>query len=223
MRAMILAAGRGERMRPLTDDRPKPLLPVGGRALIDWHLEALAAAGVVEVIVNVAWQAEALTDHLGDGRRWGLSIRISDERPRALETGGGILRALPLLGDAPFCVVNGDVWSDFDFRRLPAAPDGDAHLVLVDNPAHHPDGDFTFRNGRVGGDGPRLTFSGIGVYRPRLFVGCEPGAFRLAPLLHAAAVRGGVTATYHGGVWCDVGTPERLRALDAELGQRQRR
>ncbi len=220
MRAMILAAGRGERMRPLTDDRPKPLLPVGGRALIDWHLEALAAAGVVEVIVNVAWQAEALIDHLGDGRRWGVSIRISDERPRALETGGGILRALPLLGDAPFCVVNGDIWSDFDFRRLPAVPDGDAHLVLVDNPAHHPGGDFTFRNGQVGGEGARLTFSGIGVYHPRLLAGCEPGGFRLAPLLHAAAARGTVTATYHDGFWCDVGTPERLRALDAKLGPR---
>ncbi|PWG65246.1 N-acetylmuramate alpha-1-phosphate uridylyltransferase MurU [Sediminicurvatus halobius] len=219
MNAMILAAGRGERMRPLTDHRPKPLLEVGGKALIDWHLEALAAAGVQRVVVNVAWLGEQIRAHVGDGRAWGLEVCISDEGATALETGGGIHRALPLLGDAPFWVVNGDVWSDFDPARLPAAPQGLAHLVLVDNPPHHPAGDFVLNGNRVRNDGPgrRLTFAGIGCYRPALLADHATGAFRLAPLLQAAAAAGAVTGGYHHGAWSDVGTPERLQALRRRL------
>jgi len=218
--AMILAAGRGERMRPLTDRCPKPLLRVGGRPLIDWHLRGLAAAGVERVVVNVAWLGAHLREYLGDGAAWGLELRVSDEGDEALETGGGIHRALPLLGEDPFWVVNGDVWSDFPLARLPRTPCGLAHLVLVDNPPHHPQGDFRLdARGRVRseGGGQRLTFSGIGCYRPELFAGCAPGAFRLAPLLQAAADAGEVGGVYHAGLWSDVGTPERLAALQASL------
>jgi MurNAc alpha-1-phosphate uridylyltransferase len=216
---MILAAGRGERMRPLTDTTPKPLLPVAGKPLIEHHLEALAAAGVRDVVVNVAWLGAAIAEYLGDGARWGLTIRISDEGDSALETGGGIYRALPLLGNDPFWVVNGDVWTDFDYSLLPRRPQGLAHLVLVSNPAHHPDGDFSLHEGVVEepSRSPRLTFSGIGCYHPELFAGCEPGAFRLAPLLREAARAGRVTGMHYQGRWCDVGTPERLEALERTL------
>lgn len=214
---MILAAGRGERMRPLTDTTPKPLLPLAGRPLIEYHLRALAAAGVREVVINHAHLGHRLEDVLGDGSRWGLAIAWSPEG-EALETGGGIHRALPLLGEAPFIVVNGDIWTDYDFSGLPAEPAGLAHLVLVDNPAHHPAGDFVLDRGRVReGDGPRLTFSGIGVYRPALFAGCAPGRFPLGPLLRAAMARDEVSGEHHRGRWVDVGTPERLAALEAEL------
>lgn len=217
MRAMILAAGRGERMRPLTDTIPKPLLPLAGRPLIEYHLRALAAAGVREVVINHAHLGHRLEDALGDGSRWGLAIAWSPEG-EALETGGGIFRALPLLGEAPFIVVNGDVWTDFDFSGLPAEPAGLAHLVLVDNPAHHPAGDFTLTDGRVReGGGPQLTFSGIGVYQPALFAGCAPGRFPLGPLLRAAMARDEVSGEHYRGRWVDVGTPERLAALEAEL------
>jgi MurNAc alpha-1-phosphate uridylyltransferase len=214
---MILAAGRGERMRPLTDTLPKPLLPLAGRPLIEYHLRALAAAGVREVVINHAHLGHRLEEALGDGSRWGLAIHWSPEG-EALETGGGIFRALPLLGEAPFIVVNGDVWTDFDFSGLPAAPAGLAHLVLVDNPAHHPAGDFVLARGRVReGGGPRLTFSGVGVYRSALFAGCAPGRFPLGPLLRAAMARDGVSGEHYRGRWVDVGTPERLAALEAEL------
>lgn len=219
MMAMILAAGRGERMRPLTDRLPKPLLAVGGRALIDYQLEALAATGVKRVVVNVSWLANRLVRHLGDGRRWGLEIRISDERAGALDTGGGIQHALPLLGSDPFWVMNGDIWSDFPLRILPEAPAGLAHLILVDNPAHHPLGDFTLEAGYViePPHGPRLTFAGIGCYRPELFTGHAPGCFPLAALLRHAAKGKKVTATHYRGQWRDIGTPERLESLDAEI------
>jgi len=214
---MILAAGRGERMRPLTDTLPKPLLPLAGRPLIDYHLRALAAAGVREVVINHAHLGHRLEDALGDGSRWGLAIAWSPEG-EALETGGGIHRALPLLGEAPFIVVNGDIWTDFDFSGLPVEPAGLAHVVLVDNPAHHPAGDFTLADGRVReGGGPRLTFSGIGGYRPALFAGCAPGRFPLGPLLRAAMARDEVSGEHYRGRWVDVGTPERLAALEAEL------
>ncbi|HKJ95508.1 MAG TPA: nucleotidyltransferase family protein [Gammaproteobacteria bacterium] len=222
MNAMILAAGRGERMRPLTDRTPKPLLRVGGRALIDWHLAALAAAGVERVVVNVAWLGSSIAQYLDDpAHRRGLDVRISDEGQAALETGGGIRRALPLLGDEPFWVVNGDVWSDFDYRVLPNAPRGLAHLVLVDNPDHHPEGDFALAGDRIQEpprDGRRLTFAGIGCYAPELFANSADGVFRLAPLLRQAATQGGVDGTHHTGRWCDVGTPARLDALDRLLG-----
>lgn len=217
MRAMILAAGRGARMRPLTDTRPKPLLEVGGKALIVWHIERLVAAGITELVINHAHLGRQIELALGDGAAWGVRIRYSPER-EALETGGGIRQALPLLGDAPFLVVNGDIWCDFELHGLVREPAGLAHLVLVDNPAHHPDGDFHL----VGGDvreqgGPRLTFSGIGVYRPVLFAGEPPGTFPLAPLLRAAMRAGAVTGEHHAGCWTDVGTPARLAALRQQL------
>jgi MurNAc alpha-1-phosphate uridylyltransferase len=215
--AMILAAGRGERMRPLTDRVPKPLLTAGGRRLIDYHLEALARSGIREVVVNHAHLGDQIEAALGDGRAFGLRIRYSPEG-RALETGGGIHRALPLLGEGPFLVVNGDVWTDVDFGGLTLAASDLAHLVLVDNPAHHPAGDFALQSGRASVQGePRLTFSGIGVYRAALFAGCRDGAFPLAPLLREAMAAGRVSGERHAGTWVDVGTPERLAALDARL------
>ena len=230
MKALILAAGLGERMRPLTETTPKPLLPVGGKPLIAWHLEKLAAIGVDEVVINVSWLADRFPEMLGVGRAFGLRIVYSHEGPVPLETGGGIWHALPLLGDAPFIAVNGDIWTDYDFAHLPREPDGDAHLVLIDNPEHNPRGDFALQGDRVASEGDtRLTFSGIGVYRRRLFddwrtaIGEAPGAnetpprFRLAPLLRHAMHRGAVSGEYFGGAWTDVGTPERLLQLDAQL------
>jgi len=214
---MILAAGRGERMRPLTDHTPKPLLRAGGKALIVHHLERLASAGLREIVINHAHLGEQIEAALGDGGAFGVSIRYSPEG-RALETGGGIFRALPLLGPDPFLVVNGDVWTDIDFPGLSLAPGDLAHLVLVDNPAHNTRGDFALRQGRVLAEGePRLTFSGIGVYHTGLFAGCTPGAFPLAPLLRSAMTRGLVGGTHHRGVWIDIGTPARLTDLDLML------
>lgn len=235
MKALVFAAGLGERMRPLTLTTPKPLLVAGGRTLIAWHLEKLAAIGVDEVVVNTSWLAECFPEALGDGSRWGLRITGVYEGPVPLETGGGMWNALRRLSPdgAPFIAVNGDIWCDYDFARLPREPTGLAHLVLVDNPAHHPAGDFALEDGRVRSEGPaRLTFSGIGVYRPALFdgwrdvVGAAPGAgespprFKLAPLLRAAMDRGEVSGEHHRGAWTDVGTPDRLAALDAELAPR---
>jgi MurNAc alpha-1-phosphate uridylyltransferase len=217
--AMILAAGRGERMRPLTDHTPKPLLPVAGRPLIVWHIERLARAGIRDLVINHAHLGQQIEQVLGDGAQWGVAIRYSAEgEGRALETGGGIQRALPLLGEAPFLVVNADVWTDLDPRRLYLRAGALAHLVLVDNPAHHPHGDFHLRNGwlQAGGE-PRLTYSGIGVYSPSLFADCAAGAFPLAPLLREAIGRGRVSGEHHRGRWIDVGTPQRLDALQAML------
>ncbi|MDD3519508.1 MAG: nucleotidyltransferase family protein [Chromatiales bacterium] len=216
-RAMILAAGRGERMRPLTDDRPKPLLEAGGRPLIEHHLERLRDAGYREIVVNLAHLGHMIREHLNDGSRLGLSITYSDEG-EALETGGGILRALPLLGDAPFLVINGDIWCDHPLTP-PVFAEGDlAHLVLVDNPVHNPAGDFHLVDRRVCAHGePRLTFSGIGWYRAELFEGCEPGRFPLAPLLRQAMADDRVSGEHHFGGWLDVGTPQRLAALDRML------
>ncbi len=218
--AMILAAGRGERMRPLTDHTPKPLLEAGGRPLIVWHLERLAAAGYRQVVINHAHLGDQIEARLGDGSRWGLSIRYSREgEGRALETGGGICKALPLLGPDPFLVINGDVWCDLDLASL-SLPEGDlAYLVLVDNPPHHPAGDFVLSDGRVrdAGAGPRLTFAGIGVYHPALFAGCRPDPFPLAPLLRQAMAAGRVSGTHCRGTWVDVGTPRRLHDLDRRL------
>lgn len=219
MKAMILAAGRGERMRPLTDDCPKPLLTVGGRPLLERHLEALAAAGFDEVVINLAWLGERIRAHVGDGARWGLRVRYSDEGERGLETAGGIVRALGLLGGAPFAVVNGDVLTDFPFARL-ALPRGHlAHLVLVDNPPQHPGGDFGLDGDRVVTEGGRrLTFAGIGVYDPALFAGVADGPAPLAPLLRTAAATGRVSGERHAGLWHDIGTPARLAEIEAELG-----
>ena len=222
--AMLLAAGRGERMRPLTDHTPKPLLPVGGKSLIVWHIERLAAAGIHELVINHAHLGHQIEQALGDGARWGLRIRYSREgEGKALETGGGIRRALPLLGAKPFLVLNADIWSDLDPAGLRLA-DGDlAHLVMVDNPPHHPRGDFHLDGRRLLAEGePRLTFSGIGVYSPALFAGCGPEAFPLGPLLRDTMRAGRVSGQRHAGRWFDVGTPQRLmeaeRALAAGSG-----
>ena len=220
MKAMILAAGRGERMRPLTLARPKPLLEVGGMPLIVHHLHALARAGLEDVVVNLSWLGDQIRSALGDGSRFGVRLRYSDEGPEPLETGGGIFRALPQLGSAPFVVLNGDVWTDYPFARLRElpAPHDLAHLVLVPNPAHVPDGDFTLEGRRiVASPGERHTFSGVGVYRPELFDGCRDGVFKLAPLLRESAARGRVSGELFAGEWLDVGTPRRLAELDARL------
>jgi MurNAc alpha-1-phosphate uridylyltransferase len=220
MKAMILAAGRGERMRPLTDHTPKPLLLVGGKPLIVWHIERLARTGFRELVINHAHLGRQIESALGDGSRFGISITYSDEG-EALETAGGIAKALPMLGEEPFLVVNGDVYTDYDFGRLAAQPMGGvvAHLVLVDNPPQHAQGDFHLENGRLVGRGAlRLTFSGIGVYRPELFASVVPGSqAKLAPLLHAAIAQQRATAEHYRGDWVDVGTPERLHALDCKL------
>jgi MurNAc alpha-1-phosphate uridylyltransferase len=220
MKAMILAAGRGERMRPLTDATPKPLLAAGGKPLIVWLIEALAAAGFRELVINHAHLGARLEAGVGDGAAWGVRIAWSREG-EALETAGGIATALPLLGDAPFAAVNGDIHCDYPFARLRTAlpDDADAHLVLVDNPPQHPQGDFSLDAGRAGNAAaPRLTFAGIGVYRPRLFAGIAPGTRApLAPLLRAAADRDALSAERHAGAWTDVGTPQRLAELDARL------
>ncbi|MCE8016312.1 nucleotidyltransferase family protein [Halomonas sp. MCCC 1A17488] len=220
MKAMILAAGLGKRMRPLTDHCPKPLLPVAGKPLIAHHLERLAAAGIREVVINVSYRAEQIVEALGDGDAYGVRIAWSREAT-PLETGGGIRQALPLLGGAPFLLVNGDVWCAFDPAVLPPLGDDLAHLVLVANPPHHPEGDFHLDSaGRVHASGePRLTFSGLSLIDPALVAERPPGEFPLAPLLREAMNAGRVGGTHHRGRWVDVGTPERLVELDRELRQ----
>lgn len=229
--ALIFAAGLGERMRPLTEHTPKPLLPVGGKPLIEWHLERLAAAGVHYVVINTSHLAEQFPQRLGDGSRWGLRIRYAYEGVTPLETGGGMLNALPLLGSDPFIAISGDIFCDADFAALPLEPVALAHLLMVDNPAHHPAGDFMLdaqgflhRHGE-----PKLTYSGIGVFRPQLLenwravLGATPGAeatpprFKLSALLREAMSRHGVSGSRHAGCWTDVGTPERLQQIDARL------
>jgi MurNAc alpha-1-phosphate uridylyltransferase len=222
---MILAAGRGERMRPLSDVTPKPLLPIGGKPLIVWHLERLAAAGFRHVIINVSHLGDQFLKVLGDGATWNLHIVYSPEPPGALETAGGIARVLPLLGEQPFLVINGDIFCDWDPAQALTMPfqNKQAHLLLVENPPHHPQGDFNLgRDGKVSGesDGRNndLTFAGIGLYTPGLFAGIDADRpARLAPLLHAAAAKGLVTGERYSGKWVDVGTPERLADLDRSL------
>ena len=222
MKAMILAAGKGERMRPLTLHTPKPLVPVAGVPLIEYHLRALAAAGFTEVVINHAWLGQQIEEHLGDGSRWGLSIRYSPEG-EPLETGGGIFKALPLLGDEPFVLVNGDIWTDYDFSRLRHPQDGLVHLVLVDNPGHHGAGDFRLQGARVedgNGADDTLTYSGIAVIDPALFAGCQAGAFKLAPLLRQAMAAGRASGEHFRGHWVDVGTLERLAEVERLLAGR---
>lgn len=214
MRAMILAAGRGERLRPLTDNTPKPLIEVGGKPLIEHHLERLAKAGFREIVINTGHLGEQLPAALGDGSRWGLAIRYSAEPPRALETGGGIFQALPMLGPAPFAVISGDTWMDFPVDRLRHVKCDYAHLVMVPNPPHHPQGDLALTGGRLRSEGaPRFTFSGAAVYHPRFFDGCESGRWRITGLLRKAADDHLVTGEVHLGAWFDAGTPERLQEL----------
>lgn len=219
MKAMILAAGRGERLRPLTDTTPKPLIVVRGKSLIEHHLESLRAAGFMDVVINVSWLADKIKDQLDAGTRFGVRIRYSEETPEALEAGGGILKALPLLGSEPFLVVNADIYTDFPFRTLQTAlRHGDlAHLVMVPNPAHHPEGDFLLDpSGRLHADGkPRLTYAGIGIHHPGFFKDCSPGRFPLLPWWQRAMRAGRVSGELYAGDWQDIGTPQSLRTLGA--------
>jgi len=219
MKAMLLAAGRGERMRPLTDHTPKPLLQVGGKPLIAWHLDALARAGVREVIVNLSWLGTQIRDALGTGDRFGLTLHYSEEGSPPLETGGGIFKALPLLGPGPFLVVNGDTFTDVDPAALQLNDTAaDARLVMVANPPQHPQGDFVLAGDLLGpGPGPTLTYSGIGIFSPALFTGCLGGPFPLLPLFRRAMAAGRLQGQLHPGQWFDVGTPERLEALNLRL------
>jgi len=216
---MILAAGRGQRLRPLTDAIPKPLIEVDDKPLIVHHLERLYAAGFMEIVINVAWQADKIKARLGNGSQYGVHIRYSDEPEGALETGGGILKALPLLGDDTFLVVNGDIYTDFPYATLKTALTNDdlAHLVMVPNPRHHPDGDFVLdANGRLHTEGtPRLTYSGLGVHRPEFFKECAPGRFPMLPWWRKAIHAGQLSGQLYKGRWNDLGTPESLRALGA--------
>ena len=223
MRIMLLAAGRGERMRPLTDHTPKPLLQVGGKRLIVWHLGRLAKAGLRDIVINHAYLGQQIEDTLGDGSQYGVHIQYSAENP-VLETAGGIANALPLLGGAPFAVINSDIYCDYDFAQLPtqaaamAARNDLAHLVLVSNPPQHPAGDFGLNNGRVTEGKPSLTFSGIGIYLPQLFSPIARGArAQLAPLLREQIALSKVSGEHYTGRWEDVGTPQRLQQLDNEL------
>jgi MurNAc alpha-1-phosphate uridylyltransferase len=225
---MVLAAGRGERMRPITDTLPKPLVPVAGKPLIGYHLDRLARAGIRDVVINLSWLGERIRDALGDGRDYGVSIAYSEEGPVPLETGGGIFKALPLLGTGPFLVVNGDTWTDIDYGRLASGNDAkgrlglndgaNGHLVLVANPTHNPRGDFGLEGDVVvERDVDRFTYSGVGVYRPEFFAGCTPGRFPMLPLLKRAIAARLLRGELHRGEWCDVGTPQRLAELDAKV------
>ena len=221
MKCMILAAGLGSRMRPLTDSTPKPLLKVGGIPLIVWHLEKLAHMGITDIIINIAHLGYQIPETLGDGSDWGVNIQYSDEQEEGgLESAGGIVKALALLGDEPFLVVNGDVFTDYDFQDNRHLPDGVlAHLVLVPNPEHNPEGDFAL-DGNLVVDKKQYTYSGIGYYSPKLFEGVAYGKSSTIPLLRAAMKEGKVTGELFEGEWLDIGTPERLELLNSELMNR---
>jgi MurNAc alpha-1-phosphate uridylyltransferase len=220
---MILAAGRGERMRPLTDHTPKSLLQAGGRSLIEYHVAALAAAGIRIIVINIAHLGEQIVAALGDGTRWGVEIRYSHERAGALETAGGIVHALPLFDSERFVVINADIFTDYAIKALADTPTSAAHLVMVPNPAHHPDGDFRLDGDRVtpldSGAGTAATFAGIGLCHREFFTGYGPGRRPLGPLLRAAVAAGHISGEYHDGYWMDVGTPERLHDLRRYLGE----
>ena len=215
MKAMILAAGRGARMRPLTDKLPKPLLEINGKPLIAYQLEALAAAGIEHIIINLGHLGEMIREHLGRGEKFGVNIRYSDEGEMPLETAGGIIKVLSFFDDEPFIAVNADIFSDFDYRVWPGKSDTDAHLVLVSNPPHNPAGDFALVDGLVANSGAKkLTYAGIGRFHPRFFSACQQGKAPLAPLLRRAADSGAVSGHHYRGIWHDVGTPKRLSALN---------
>ncbi|HWG32019.1 MAG TPA: nucleotidyltransferase family protein [Steroidobacteraceae bacterium] len=220
---MVMAAGRGERLRPLTDTVPKPLAPVAGKPLILYHLEALAKAGIQDVVINLSWLGDRIKAALGDGHDYGVRIHYSEEGPVPLETAGGIFNALPLLGPRPFLVVNGDVWTDIDFGRLALDDVADALIVLVPNPAHNPRGDFALDGGAVlERDSARqsYTYSGVGIYRPEFFSDCSPGKFPLLPLLQRAIAARRLRGQLHQGEWLDIGSIERLRELDSRVRSR---
>mgnify|MGYP006413305075 CR=1 FL=1 len=214
---MILAAGRGERMRSLTDHCPKPLLKISGKPLIEYHLESLKCAGIEEIIINHAYLGEKIENALGKGHQFGVNISYSAEGDNGLETGGGITKALPLLGESPFIVINADIWTNYDFNQLTSISSL-AHLVLVENPAHHPQGDFGLTNKLVTNQAAeQFTFSGIGVYHPELFKNCQPVKFKLAPLLRKTIEQQKVTGELFQGDWSDIGTPERLLDIEQQL------
>jgi MurNAc alpha-1-phosphate uridylyltransferase len=216
MKAMLLAAGLGTRMRPLTDRTPKPLLPIAGKPLLAWHLERLAAAGVRDVVINCSWLGEQIEAFVGDGSRFGLCVKISHEA-QPLETGGGIFRALPLLGDSEFIIISSDVWTDYPLQNLLSIKTQRGHLVMVDNPAHLMHGDFyRAADGTLNenGDGTKVTYSGIAVLHPDFFHGCSDGVFPLRPLMQRAMAEKLLTSEHYRGEWIDVGTPERLQAAE---------
>jgi N-acetyl-alpha-D-muramate 1-phosphate uridylyltransferase len=227
MKAIVLAAGRGERLRPITDTLPKPLVPVAGKPLIVYHLEALARAGVRDVVINLSWLADKIRAALQDGSEYGVHITYSDEGPVALETGGGIFNAIQLLGPGPFMVVNGDTFTDIDFGAVQARAANHAGalawIVLVPNPTQHPQGDFGLEGEQVvERQTGRFTYSGVGVYRPEFFEGCTGGKFPMLPLLKRAIAAGRLRGQLHEGEWCDVGTPQRLAELDKRVGAARR-
>ena len=224
-KAMILAAGHGKRMRPLTDHLPKPLLEVGGKPLIVWHIEKLKKAGITDITINIGWKGSKIPEVLDDGSQWNVQLHYSDEQGTGpLETAGGIHKALPLLtteDNDPFIVVNGDVWCDYTFSSLQLAEKDLAHLILIKNPEHHPEGDFRLHDNRVYDVGkPSYTFSGIGCYRHKLFASLTEGKAALAPLLRAAMRDGKVSGEFYSGDWRDIGTPKRLEQLDSELSSK---
>ncbi|MGB5627892.1 MAG: nucleotidyltransferase family protein [Woeseiaceae bacterium] len=216
MRAMILAAGRGERLRPITDETPKPLIDVGGQSLLGRHLQNVRSAGIESVVINLGWLGDRIADHVGSGARYGLEVSYSQEGDNILETGGGIHKALPLLGGEPFVVVNADIYTDMPIPLVSLADDSLGHLVMVPTPDYRDGGDFDLEAGLVrNGTEPGLTFSGVAVYRPAFFDGCEAGRFSIVPMLRAAADRGQLSGSLYEGLWADAGTPERLAALRA--------
>ena len=216
MIAMILAAGRGERMRPLTEETPKSLVEVRGETLLERHLRALCAAGVENVVINLGWLGDKVLEHIGSGKRYGINVVYSNEGENILETGGGIHRALPMLGTDPFLVVNADIYTDMPLSGIGLAADDLAHLVLVPTPPEKEAGDFALEDDRIRNAGAELlTFSGVAVYRPEFFAGCEAGRFSVAPLLRSAADDDRVSGSVYAGLWRDVGTPARLAELNA--------
>ena len=222
MKAMILAAGRGERLRPLTDTLPKPLLRVAGKSLLEYHLNALRDAGIRQVVINLGYRGQQIADTIGDGHNYNLSISYSHEPEEALETGGGIFQALPLLGEQPFLLISADIWTNYNFAQLSARAsglEGHAHLVLVANPPHHLDGDFALsQNGQISNQGTQcLTYSGLAILHPQLFAGQSAGRYPVAPLLRSACDKGLVSGEYFSGQWHDVGTLERLKVLEQSL------
>ncbi len=219
MKAMILAAGRGERLRPLTDSTPKPLLKVGEKSLIEYHLYKLAQAGINEVVINIAWLGQQIQQTLGSGEKYGLSIHYSDEGNQALETAGGIIKALPLLGDEPFIIINSDVFTDYDFKQLVNLKlDGEAHLVMVENPDHNHKGDFALKDNWLKNSGDSLyTYSGIGIYTKQFFAGTPEGVAALAPILKEKIDQKKVSGELYQKAWTDVGTIERLQQLNDQL------
>jgi len=220
MRAMILAAGRGERLRPLTDKTPKPLIEVNGQSLISRHLKRLSQAGFRELVINTCHLGDLIQSTLGDGSEWGVQIRYSEEPDKALDTGGGIQQALKWLGNAPFAVINADIFTDFPLARLRAVKCNHAHVIMVPNPAHHPQGDWGIKGGRMKPDTePLYTFSGISVYHPAFFNDAQAGRFSVVPMLVKAAQQMQVTAELFKGEWNDIGTLERLEALRARYNQ----